>query len=154
MGGERNGRPAAGDSLHSVGSHGLGTAFTIELPVMVPRWSQQSLPLEVRSSARSLKVPSDDSVSKHSQSLSDHSVSVPPTKGPIGSVPPALPAAKANAMDELVENFKRVLVVDDSDVIRKMVCRSLKPLGFECVQAEDGLQCVEMLGRAAQCPLS
>ena len=45
----------------------------------------------------------------------------------------------------IMRRFSRVLVVDDSEIIRKMVCRSLKSLGFQCQQCEDGLQCVEFM---------
>lgn len=42
-------------------------------------------------------------------------------------------------------NVKRVLVVDDTASNRKMVCRMLKREGFECVEAEDGQQCVDLM---------
>jgi len=39
--------------------------------------------------------------------------------------------------------MKSCLVVDDSRVIRKVACRILSDLGFETVEAEDGITALE-----------
>jgi CheY-like chemotaxis protein len=39
----------------------------------------------------------------------------------------------------------RVLVVDDAASNRKIVCKILTKRGYECFQAEDGRQCVDMV---------
>lgn len=38
---------------------------------------------------------------------------------------------------------KRVLVVDDSTMCRKMVCRLLRSMSYECIEAKNGEDCVE-----------
>jgi two-component system chemotaxis response regulator CheY len=42
---------------------------------------------------------------------------------------------------------KRVLLVDDSESIRRMLEWILKPLGLETVHAADGVEALELLGR-------
>ena len=49
---------------------------------------------------------------------------------------------------EIMQQFSYVLVVDDSQINRKMICRSLQSLGFVCTQASDGIECVEMVSNA------
>mmetsp|Transcript_24811 Transcript_24811/g.41455 ORF Transcript_24811/g.41455 Transcript_24811/m.41455 type:complete len:1156 (+) Transcript_24811:410-3877(+) len=44
----------------------------------------------------------------------------------------------------LCERYKKLLVVDDSPLNRKMLCRVLKAKGFTCCQAEDGQQAIDM----------
>jgi signal transduction histidine kinase/ActR/RegA family two-component response regulator len=46
---------------------------------------------------------------------------------------------------------RHVLVVDDSALSRKVVCRLLKSQGFICHEAENGAECVEMV-LAGKCP--
>ena len=43
------------------------------------------------------------------------------------------------------EIFGRILVVDDSDLNRKITCRSLVAYWYECVEAEDGQAAVEII---------
>ncbi len=40
-----------------------------------------------------------------------------------------------------------VLVVDDSDLTRKMLCRMMRVHGYDCEEAEDGVQAVERVRR-------
>jgi len=42
---------------------------------------------------------------------------------------------------------KRVLIVDDSPSVRKLVEFTLKSKGFEVTPAEDGLQALELMGK-------
>src|SRR5512134_3162398 len=42
----------------------------------------------------------------------------------------------------------RVLVVDDEAEVREFICQTLKTRGIDGLQAADGLQAVELLGRA------
>ena len=53
----------------------------------------------------------------------------------ISPPPPALP------------DIRHVLVVDDSHPSRKMLCRLLKNGGYQCVQAENGQECVDLMCR-------
>lgn len=43
------------------------------------------------------------------------------------------------------QNIHHVLVCDDATSNRKLVCRILKSKGFFCHEAENGLQCTEMI---------
>ena len=44
---------------------------------------------------------------------------------------------------------RRILLVDDSDSIRRMLEWILKPLGFEMLQAGNGIEALEVLRREA-----
>ena len=46
------------------------------------------------------------------------------------------------------DRFLRFLVVDDSSLNRKMLCRLLQKQGHECVEAEDGVQAVAVMTTA------
>ncbi len=48
---------------------------------------------------------------------------------------------------EVMERYSHVLVVDDSQINRKMICRSLQSLGFICEQATDGVNCIDIVSR-------
>jgi len=39
-----------------------------------------------------------------------------------------------------------ILIIDDSRTVRRMVGSSLRSLGYEVIEAEDGIQGLEMLG--------
>jgi len=41
---------------------------------------------------------------------------------------------------------KKILIVDDSVVLRKMVCFTLKEAGFDVVEAENGQEALDRLG--------
>ena len=43
--------------------------------------------------------------------------------------------------------ISRVMVVDDSRPSRKMLCRLLNNSGYQCTQAENGQECVDMMVR-------
>lgn len=44
----------------------------------------------------------------------------------------------------MTENLKTCLVVDDSNVVRKVARRITEDLGFNCIEAEDGQQALEL----------
>lgn len=50
-------------------------------------------------------------------------------------------------MDGRESNYRRetILVVDDAEVIRKMVCAMLEQHGYECLEASDGLEALRTL---------
>lgn len=52
-------------------------------------------------------------------------------------------------MAEIAHAKKRVLVVDDSMVVREQVGRLLGPAGFEVMGAEDGVDALQKLERSA-----
>lgn len=54
---------------------------------------------------------------------------------------------ETNSVDEKSSRpvFKNVLVVDDSGLNRKMVCRLLRTSGYVCTEAENGQECVALL---------
>ena len=43
---------------------------------------------------------------------------------------------------------KTILVVDDAEAVRKMVCAMLNQSGYDCLEASDGLEAVHMLNAA------
>ena len=47
-------------------------------------------------------------------------------------------------MDLPIEDNKKVMVVDDSDDLRGMVCGQLKLLGYDVVEARDGREAVAL----------
>lgn len=55
----------------------------------------------------------------------------------------------ADTPDNVVEEHcglgKRILVVDDSSMCRKMVCRLLRSMSYECVEANNGEDCIKKL---------
>ena len=76
------------------------------------------------------------------------------------SPPPPIPthSAKLSSVSSLVslsdasaaapttaERMLRFLVVDDSSLNRKMLCRVLRNKGHECTEAEDGVQAVAIM---------
>lgn len=50
----------------------------------------------------------------------------------------------------MTDNGKTCLVVDDSNVVRKVARRITEGLGFECLEAEDGQKALDVC--AQQCP--
>ncbi len=109
---------------------GTGSTFTLELPVLLSR----KKPNTVDSTALSTNV------------------GVVSSQDAAKSVGPIIPPTKFGGVDLIssfspliMRRFSHILVVDDSEIIRKMVCRSLKSLGFTCQQAVDGQQCVEIM---------
>ncbi len=48
-------------------------------------------------------------------------------------------------IDLLVQNKKTILIVDDSEIIRKTLSKSLSDKGFEVVQASDGIEALEKI---------
>ena len=53
-------------------------------------------------------------------------------------------------MEQLSGAGKCVLVVDDSTMCRKMVCRLLKRMSYECIEAKNGAVCVDILSDQAR----
>ena len=88
----------------------------------------------------SVQSPSTLSVSSNVGGANIFPAVVPPRKRSNGKV-----GGHTRRASVVLRCFSRVLVVDDSEIIRKMVCRSLKPIGFQCQQAEDGQQCVDIM---------
>ena len=53
--------------------------------------------------------------------------------------------SRSSVSTTIAEHPLRFLVVDDSKMNRKMLCRLLKNKGHECTEAEDGVQAVAMI---------
>lgn len=54
-------------------------------------------------------------------------------------------SAGNNVVDQHCGIGKTILVVDDSTLCRKMVCRLLKSMSYECIEAKNGVDCLEKL---------
>ena len=64
------------------------------------------------------------------------------------SAPARRPSVSGAAGDALIRGSERILVAEDEDGVRKLVCRVLKSLGYEVLEARRGEQAVA-LGEAA-----
>ena len=64
----------------------------------------------------------------------------------------ALSTTSAKTTSLISERSLRFLVVDDSKMNRKMLCRLLRNQGHVCVEAEDGVQAVAMMTLIANTP--
>jgi CheY-like chemotaxis protein len=53
-------------------------------------------------------------------------------------------------MEQLSGAGKCVLVVDDSTMCRKMVCRLLKRMSYECIEAKNGAVCIDIMSGQAR----
>jgi CheY-like chemotaxis protein len=53
-------------------------------------------------------------------------------------------------MEQLSGAGKCVLVVDDSTMCRKMVCRLLKRMSYECIEAKNGAVCIDIMSDQAR----
>jgi len=76
--------------------------------------------------------------------------------------PKSLSDSDASVANEITQEISavtsagagRVLVVDDAKSNRKVLCRLLKNIGYGCVEASDGSECVELMKQysASDCP--
>jgi CheY-like chemotaxis protein len=64
------------------------------------------------------------------------------------SAPARRPSVSGAVGDALIRGSERILVAEDEDGVRKLVCRVLKSLGYEVLEARRGEQAVA-LGEAA-----
>ena len=102
----------------------------------------------------------------HSQSSSNGQVSVnkggtssngSATHGGPGLRPEHLLPSKFGEIELLSESglstrYPNILVTDDAPTNRKMICRSLQAIGFHCMQAVDGVDCVEKVKQSMTMP--
>jgi CheY-like chemotaxis protein len=117
-----------GHLLVSSEGEGHGTTFKVMLPIFLP----------VASMVNSDHVLIEDDICAR------------PNEGETPAFDSVDVLPKKEALDVLLqstvyERFHNLLVVDDSAVNRKMMCRSLQAVGFRCFQAVDGLECVEIV---------
>ena len=153
-------------SVYSAGE-GQGSVFTLRLPmirsqsttppVYVPapaspiRRSPSPSLSRVRSTTQfSLHTVSNESLDGLSITESeDASHASELTLGPFSPSTKALSSKSFKSVCSSVpERPLRFLVVDDSSLNRKMLCRLLRNKGHECVEAEDGAQAVAMMTTA------
>jgi len=57
----------------------------------------------------------------------------------------ALNAVSDYDVEQLAGEGKCVLLVDDSTMCRKMVCRLLSSLSYECIEAKNGSECIDII---------
>ena len=148
-------------SVYSAGE-GHGSVFTLRLP-MLRHLSGSSLP--------SLYVPTIAIPSVYaarplvSASLAptprlygitprpfDTATISSPMKDLLFASVQALSTTSAKTTSLISERSLRFLVVDDSKMNRKMLCRLLRNQGHVCVEAEDGVQAVAMMTLIANTP--
>ena len=153
-------------SVYSAGE-GQGSVFTLRLPmirsqattpsVYVPapaspirRSPSPSLSRVCSTTQFSLHTVSNESLDGLSITESeDASHASELTLGPFTPSTKALSSKSFKSVCSSVpERPLRFLVVDDSSLNRKMLCRLLRNKGHECVEAEDGVQAVAMMTTA------
>ena len=138
-------------SVHSEGE-GHGCTFTVKLPMHVHQQQVAGVVAErggggvtVEAGGRCLVTPA---VKTSSSTGSSHSLlptlspephtSTDPTPAPTSALPPT-PSATF-----------RLLVVDDSQMNRKMIVRVMKSYGHQCEEAEDGVLAVDAVTQRMQ----
>ena len=135
-------------SVHSPGE-GRGSVFTLRLPMMRAH-ELSARPYTPRAVTTVLRKPTSvgpmsNKLSMHplpsdllDMSLEDGSDSV--------CTPKDRPSLSRSSVSTAInEHPLRFLVVDDSKMNRKMLCRLLKNKGHECTEAEDGVQALAMV---------
>jgi signal transduction histidine kinase/DNA-binding NarL/FixJ family response regulator len=154
-------------------SANTGTTFTIELPVyslvderisslsIQPAfYPESSMLLSNNSSSRQLSMSSVMSVSNRKLSIS--SSCRDSEQGGDSNAPqqgqPLMPkkrkaSVQFNGPIRIRCKHYRILVVDDSDPSRKIVCKLLQRQGFSTDQAIDGLQCLQMMEASSVKPV-
>ena len=155
-------------SVHSPGE-GRGSVFTLRLPMIQPIGQHASVYSPSAFVAVLRKWPSTKgSLSSQSSSLifptteEEQTLAAPsivcPERTSLGSsIPRVLSSSVLSGKSILssgrsstlmAEHPLRFLVVDDSKMNRKMLCRLLKNKGHVCTEAEDGVQAVAMMTAA------
>ena len=150
---------------------GLGTTFTVRLPCIVGSPSDEyrneelfdiepesshpkSPPALSQDTSRPVRnsINADQCLVTAFQQLPQDTSSKEVRTFPIRG---AAMGAIVTAMEEEERKVLRVLVVDDSDINRKMVCKVLMGTkDFHCEQAVDGSVAVELIRRQSQMQLS
>lgn len=121
-----------------------GTSFFVELPLYA---ASDSFTLELTTGESHPPSPH----SFHGES------SIVPAASPgvlLGSLDDTLEGSgdNADAMDSVLppisqapKKIEKLLVVDDTGSNRKMVCRILKNRGYQCLEAKDGKECIQIM---------
>ncbi|KAJ1405445.1 hypothetical protein B484DRAFT_457071, partial [Ochromonadaceae sp. CCMP2298] len=141
-------------SAYSEGE-GLGSEFRCELPlVQMPTSAPQSYesPVYPARSLFQLETINDDE--SHTSPIPTHTTPKPtptPTPMDIPTSPTPAPTCTSTSLPlSTIPDISRVLVVDDSGLSRKVLCRLLKKNGFNTAEAGDGVDCVEQMRVQAQ----
>ena len=146
-------------SVYSAGE-GKGSVFTLRLPMLRCLTGQPSLYIpavgaSTVNTARSLAPSSIAPTPRHSDTAlvtSALKAAVPSESSshPDSSVPSPQSTSLKSAYGTMLERPLRFLVVDDSSLNRKMLCRLLRNQGHECTEAEDGAQAVATVAATLQ----
>ena len=134
---------------------GHGSVFTLRLPMTRSKELGESrvyspaafvASLRKRSSIRSLNTGGGDQ-SPGKTAKSNKTIPLDQYQDALQLSECSSETACSSSRSSLVptERLLRFLVVDDSKMNRKMLCRLLKNKGHECVEAEDGVQAVAKL---------
>ena len=156
-------------SVYSTGE-GLGSVFTLRLPMTrllsessvltlyQPAAATSSKSFKSRSSLHSSVTPTPRFQAAVPQTFdttpTDSSKTAIPSESPLYPDPPDSTTKSPCSMSfkstcgSIPERPLRFLVVDDSSLNRKMLCRLLRNQGHSCAEAEDGVQAVTMMTAA------
>ena len=154
-------------SVHSAGE-GQGSVFTLRLPMVRSIASNENLPpayvppvaspMKRRSLTFTTASPGRRraSVSFNLRIDSVHSLDTLGGESGPGELNSPTASETSGKMSfktvitTATERPLRFLVVDDSSLNRKMMCRLLRNQGHECIEAVDGMQAVTMINAALQ----
>ena len=145
-------------SVYSAGE-GQGSHFTVRLPMVrvvsnagIPRTYTPTLP--TRKMSLRPPPPKRTPSIKFLDQLPGSAAGTEGSRGPLYSSESPSPlifassASVKSCCSSLPEHPLRFLVVDDSSLNRKMMCRLLRNQGHECVEAGDGVQAVAVMTAA------
>lgn len=137
---------------------GLGTTFTLQIPMerSVGYSSQQKSPVTFQvfeswyTKPLSILDPNvigsqtSSKFSSRSGTDGDCSPAFVPLNSPqVGIESESLRLHTSSA--DYFYKFTRLLIVDDSALSRKMLCRLLVHSGYECIEAQDGIEAIEIV---------
>jgi signal transduction histidine kinase/CheY-like chemotaxis protein len=138
---------------------GCGATFTVQLPISMIPLSDKAIE-EASVVSRSASGPP---LRRLSSSIHDNSVDstlnalpgcnsvvyyttrISKTSVETSVMQPVSAAAPATPVESTKPELGRILVVDDASSNRKIVCKILTKMGYECFQAQDGKECVDLV---------
>ena len=150
-------------SVHSDGI-GLGTTFTIELPVLTSIGSVltgfssfESLNVSHNSDSQHSYIIDVDTESEKTIVCLDQERCESVTTTNIDSRSTVYKSMSSKDVIDatripILTSFKNMLIVDDSKPTRRMVCRLLSNAGYKCIEKDDGHQCVEFMSTNISAP--
>jgi signal transduction histidine kinase/ActR/RegA family two-component response regulator len=134
-------------SVHSEGE-GMGCKFSVELPMLRKAGFEVRLDLNPTRRPSASSAERGLSLSESSHNYDDAYLFETLSKSWMANDADPIPAATMSTGLNFV-----LLVVDDSRLNRKMLCKILRGAGCLCDEAEDGLQAIEIVKQKMSHPI-